>query len=243
MVTFMSSCEKFFEFWRSLPFGASAALLLSLFTWFIAHRKIDDVVYGLYEEWKGANETRDKIAILDLPYAIVNTLNLAAVLLSFSVVGKTCQRSASGLLKSLPTKIRVCLPSIVWISCFGIVSFLLLLSTVAALFLSQFMLIIYVILTVLSVFCMLPRGLLPEADNIIDNLNHPITAGLDLVKFCPEHHAVNEDAFDLLISAIVLTLAQAGMLACITSSMEDCIHLLGDDEISDDSDAVELIES
>jgi hypothetical protein len=234
--------HRFVVFCRAVPFGAFIAFLLSLKAWIVAHRKIDDVVEGLYDNWQGASDTRDKINALDTPFAIICILNLVSLLLSFTVADTICQESATGVLKS-KMRVRACIPSIVWVSVFGIVSFLLLLSTISTLLLSHGLLILWLLLKVLSVFCRLPGYLLPEADGIIDNLDHPVTAGLDLVQYCPEHAAVNEDAFDLLVGSAILTIAQAGMLACITSSAElvnfDMFHLSSkqdDDDVDEDPD-------
>jgi len=99
---------------------------------------------------------------------------------------------------------------------------------------------------------MLPSTLWPEVDNIIDQLDHPLTEGLDLVKFCPEHHAVDQDALDLFYAALLLAVAQAGMLACFHSSTEAVnlemfdvsveerkneLRLSGDVEVGSDEDS------
>lgn len=211
----------------------------------MAHRKIDDVVEGLYDGWHGASDTKTKVQALDLPFAVVCILNLIALLLSLTVADQVCQEEATGLLKS-KMRVRVCIPTIVWVGVFGFVSFLLLLSTCSTLLLSHGLLILWIVLKVLSVFCGLPAGLLPMADNIIDNLDHPITGGLDLVTYCPEHSAVDEDAFDLLVGSALLAITQAAMLACVTSSAElvnfDMFHLFDDkgaDDYADDDSEVE----
>jgi hypothetical protein len=236
-MTIRDVCRKLVVICRSLPFISVVAFAISMITWYIAHRKVDVVVDGLYTEWHGADETKSKIQMLDLPFAGINALNFVAMLMSFSVVKGKCQTTATGLLK---TRTATCLPTLLWVSVFGIVAFLLLISTGFALIMSHLLLILWLILHVLSVFCALPPGLLPMADNIIDNLDHPLTAGLDLIKFCPEHSHVDLDAYEMLAASFYLTLSQAVMLACITSSAElvnfDLFHIMDPEETTDTSD-------
>merc|ERR1719491_2759259 len=103
---------------------------------------------------------------------------------------------------------------------FGIMSILIMFTVLTSVVASYGLLIVWMLLKVLTVLCRLPWGLYPMVDDIIDQIDHPLTAGLDLVKFCPDHGTIDKDALELFLGSLMLALGQAGMLACIHSSNE-----------------------
>jgi hypothetical protein len=184
---------------------------LSILAWLVCHRKIDDVIAGLYVEWHGADAIREKIQMLDLLFLSIIAANVFALLYS-------CL--ASGNVRKHYIDRKKVSHSIIPPCCYGLKSLIVFTTFVVSLLVSHGTLLLYVLLKVLTVFCGLPAILLMEADYIIDNLDHPMTAGFDLAKFCPHHGQVDDDAIVLFLGAALLTVSQAGMLACITSSME-----------------------
>lgn len=248
-------CIRLFVFWRTRPYGAAASLLLGLLAWLVAHRSINGVARGLYDKWTGASQIKHIIIDLDFPFLVVNAINVCAALLSFAVHATD---TSSGVV--IKTSIRPSLPKWVWFAFFGVIGSLVFISVALTLFLSDVLLIVWLVIRVLSLLCGLPAGLLPMADDIIDNIDSKYTGGLDLVQFCPDHKKVDHDALRLFFSSAALTLAQASMLACITAAAElvnlDLFHIFssaigdsngdiadsnGDDDDSSDFDDAHIL--
>lgn len=219
MVKCFLDCGTWFcRGWRSMPFGAFLAFVFSAVSWHYAHKKVDFVVDGLYGEWSGADGFREKIIALDVPFGVVVLTNFIAMIISVFAMERCRNRIFANVLSKdgTPTCGACCLgPSL-----FCMMSILIIFSLAVVVVYSYLLLSLYFVLKVLAVFCLLPWGMLPMVDDIIDNLDHPICKGLDLVKFCPEHRAVDQDALELWFACLGAMISQAGMLACIHSSCE-----------------------
>lgn len=182
----------------------------------MAHRKVDVVVDGLYGDWAGAGPIRDKIITLDVPFGTVFGTNCLALLVSLYAMECSRLKIFGDVTKDGQNCHMCCFgPTL-----FGLTSVLIVISLAVTIVYSYGLIAMYFVLRVLELLCGLPSGLYPMIDDIIDQVDHPITAGLDLVKYCPEHSTVDRDALELFLASVALIIAQAGMLACIHSSTE-----------------------